>query len=320
MMDVVCLGDILMDMFPAEVGRRLAETSAFHPKPGGSQANVAVALARLGVRTAFIGKVGEDAFGQQLVEVMRREGVDVRGMRFDAEARTTLAFIAMPDVNTPEFVFYRNPGADTRLRPDELDRALLQTTRAFQFGGLNLTTEPTRGTTVEALRLARASGALISFDANYRPALWPGMAAAREQILAVLPHVHVLKANEVELEVITGTRDVEKASEAILRMGIELCVVTLGGKGSFFRVAGGSDFVPARAVETVDATGCGDAFVAGLLSRLVVGVEWRDQVSPARLRECLRYANAVGAVTATKVGAMSALPTAAQVEAFLAHG
>lgn len=320
MVDVVCLGDILIDMFPEEVGRTLTETAAFRPKPGGSQANTAVALARLGARTAFIGKVGDDAFGRHLVEVMRREGVEVRGMRLDPQARTTLAFIAMPDVNTPEFMFYRNPGADIRLRPDELDRQLLQTTRAFQCGGLNLTDEPMRGATHAALHLARASGALISFDANYRPALWRNPAEAREQIMAILPQIHVLKANEVELEVITGTRDVEKASEVILQMGIDLCVVTLGPAGSFFRVAGGHDSVPAPAVETVDATGCGDAFVAGLLYRLVVGGEWRDQLAPVRLRECLRYANAVGALTATRVGAMSALPTAAQVEVFLARG
>jgi len=123
--DIVCLGELLIDMFPAELGRSLVDVSAFRPKPGGAPANVAVAATRLGAQSAFIGKVGEDLFGHFLADVLAQEGVETRGMRFDDEARTTMAIIAMPNENTAEFVFYRNPGADMRLRVDELDRALL---------------------------------------------------------------------------------------------------------------------------------------------------------------------------------------------------
>ena len=128
-MDIVCLGEVLVDMFPAELGRKLAEVSAFRPKPGGAPANVAVAAARLGAESAFIGKVGDEAFGHHLADVLADEGVETRGMRFDTYARTGLAFIAMPDENTAEFVFYRNPGADMMLRAEELDRELLPTSR-----------------------------------------------------------------------------------------------------------------------------------------------------------------------------------------------
>lgn len=150
-MDIVCLGELLVDMFPAELGRRLVEVSAFYPKPGGAPANVAVAAARLGARSGFIGKVGDDAFGHYLVDVLRYEGVDIRGMRYDQKARTTMAFIAMPDENTSEFVFYRHPGADMLLRKDELDRTLLQTTSAFHFGSLSLIEDPIRTATMEAV-------------------------------------------------------------------------------------------------------------------------------------------------------------------------
>jgi fructokinase len=115
---VVCLGEILIDLFPDELGCRLAEVTAFRPKPGGAPANVAVAAHRLGAPSAFIGKVGEDAFGLHLIEVLKVQGVETRGMRTDPQVRTTLAFIAMPDEHTAEFVFYRNPGADLRLRMD----------------------------------------------------------------------------------------------------------------------------------------------------------------------------------------------------------
>ncbi len=318
-MDIVCLGELLVDMFPAELGRRLVEVSAFRPKPGGAPANVAVAAVRLGARSAFIGKVGDEAFGHHLADVLRQEGVDVRGMRFDEEARTGMAFIAMPDENTSEFVFYRNPGADMRLRADELDRELLQETRAFHFGSLSLGQEPSRSATMEAVRVARQAGALISFDVNYRPTLWNSPQEAYDRIMATVPHVDLLKVNEVELALLAGSENLDAASKALLEQGPDLCVVTLGPEGSYFQVAEGGEHVPAFKVQTVDATGCGDAFVAGLLCQLIAADDWRDQLSPARMREVLRYANAVGALTALTQGVIPALPTADQVDEFLAQ-
>ncbi|MFB0546760.1 MAG: PfkB family carbohydrate kinase [Anaerolineae bacterium] len=316
-MDIVCLGEMLIDMFPAELGRSLVEVSAFRPKPGGAPANVAVAAARLGARSAFIGKVGDDAFGRYLVDVLRQQGVDTRGMRFDEKARTTMAFIAMPDENTAEFVFYRNPGADMLLRADELDRQLLGETSAFHFGSISLIEEPSRSATVEAVYIARQAGALISFDVNYRPSLWNDPAEAHDRIMAMMPYVNLLKVNEVELALLAGSEDLDAASKTLLEQGPDLCVVTLGPKGSFFQVAEGGEHVPGFAVYTVDATGCGDAFTAALLCQLVGSADWRDQLSPAQLRKILRYANAAGALTAQTLGVIPALPTAAEVDEFL---
>jgi fructokinase len=334
-MDVICLGELLVDMFPAELGRRLADVSAFRPKPGGAPANVAVAAARLGAQSAFIGKVGDDAFGRHLADVLAREGVATRGVRFDREARTTLAFIAQPDENTSEFVFYRNPGADMMLRPEELDRGLLQETRVFHFGSISLIQEPSRSATLEALGIAREAGALISFDVNYRPSLWDSAEMARARIVDTMPLVHLVKVNEVELSMLsegaissastkpdrtlpTGLdADLWNASAKLLDMGPVLCVMTLGPGGSAFRTAEGGDHVPAFKVNTVDATGCGDAFVAGLLVKLAVGGAWRDRLSLPVLRQALRYANAVGALTSLTQGVIPALPTGEQVNGFL---
>ncbi len=316
-MDIVSLGELLVDMFPAELGRRMAEVTAFHTKPGGAPVNVAVAAARLGADAAFIGKVGEDAFGHHLADVLKAQGVETRGMRFDANARTTMAFIAKPDENTAEFVFYRNPGADTMLRPDELDRTLLQQTRAFHFGSLSLTEEPSRSATFEAAAVAGKAGALISFDVNYRPSLWNSRDQAVEQITAMIPHVNLLKVNEDELALLTATQDLNAGSAKLLAQGPELVVVTLGPDGSYFRVAEAGERIPPFAVEAVDAVGCGDAFIASVLCRLVRDGHWRDQLSPDLLRQHLRYANAVGALTALTEGVIPALPTAAQVDRFL---
>lgn len=326
-MQLVTLGEVLIDMFPAEVGRKLVDVSAFHPKPGGAPANVAVAARRLGAEAAFIGKVGKDLFGQHLIEVLQAEGVDTSGMRVAAQARTTMAVIAMPDENTAEFVFYRNPGADQLLNADELDPLLLTHTRAFHFGSLSLTGEPIRTATHEAVRIARASGALISYDMNYRPALWPNPQAAVEATEAILPHVDVVKVNQAELKLIVdqptdaaGPGDeggLKQATAILLDKGPSVVVVTFGEDGSFFHTQEGAGMVPGFAVKTVDATGCGDAFIAGLLTRLTAAHDWREMLLPDCMYEALRYANAVGALTATRQGVIPALPDAGEVKAFL---
>ena len=318
-MDIICLGELLIDLFPAEVGRHLTEVSAFYPKPGGAPGNVAVAARRLGLTSAFIGKVGDDAFGRFLIDTLAAEGVETRGIRLDAEARTTLAFIALPDPHHAEFVFYRNPGADTRLRPDELDEELLRHARALHVGSLSLVAEPSRSATLRAVEIARAAGALVSFDVNYRPSLWPSPAAAVGAIRELLPLAHVVKVNEDELRLLTGSDDPKAGGATLLAAGPSLVVVTLGAQGSFYRSASAAGFVPAFAVPTVDAIGCGDAFMAGVLVGLLGGAggAWSQRLDDATLRPILRYANAVGALTATRAGALPALPTADEVAAFL---
>ena len=318
-MDVTCLGELLVDMFPAELGRRLVEVSAFRPKPGGAPANVAVAVARLGAQSAFIGKVGDDAFGHHLADVLGSEGVDTRGVTYDGSARTTMAFIAMPDENTSEFVFYRSPGADMLLRTDELDRDLLHGTRAFHFGSISLIEEPGRSATLAALQMAREGNALISFDVNYRPDLWRTPSEARDRILDTLPRVNLVKVNDVELSLLAGSDDLNLASRVLLDKGPELCVVTLGRDGSYFRIGQGGESVPPFRVETVDATGCGDAFMAGLLVQLVAAGSWRTQLTVRRMGEILRYSNAVGALTSLTQGVIPALPTRVEVDEFLAR-
>ncbi len=315
-MDIICLGELLIDMFPAELGRKLTEVSAFRPKPGGAPANVAVAARRLGAESAFIGKVGDEDFGHFLAEVLAQEGVNVDGIRFDPETRTTMAFIAMPDVNSYEIVFYRNPGADTRLRAEELDRELLRSTKAFHFGSLSLIEEPSRTATLEAVKIANAAGALISFDVNYRPLLW-SREAAYAQVMATLPQVDLLKVNEGELALLTGGDDPAERARSLLEKGPRLVVVTLGPEGSYFQTARGGKYVPAFKVDTIDATGCGDAFIAGLLWQFISHGDWRAQLSVERMSEVVRYANGVGALTALKLGVIPALPTAAEVERFL---
>lgn len=315
--DILTLGELLIDMFPAEVGRGLAEVSAFRPKPGGAPANVAVAASRLGAKTGFIGKVGEDIFGHYLEQVLTKEGVDTRGLRFDSQARTTLVFIALSDENTAEFVFYRNPGADMLLEPGELDYGLLATTRCLHFGSLSLIVEPSGSATRAAVEAARRAGALVSFDVNYRPTLWQSAPGALERVREIIPAVDLIKVNETELRILSGQDALAPGAGALLSMGPKLCVITLGQIGSYYQTGEGGEFVPAFRVKTVDATGCGDAFIAGLLTRLVLDGKQLEDLSTERLGAALRFANAVGALTAQTLGVIPALPNAGQVKDFL---
>ncbi|MEI8132147.1 MAG: PfkB family carbohydrate kinase [Leptolinea sp.] len=315
-MDIVCQGTILMDMFPDAVGKRLADVKAFFPTPGGAPANVAVAATRLGRRCAFIGKVGSDAFGENLIRVMNDNRVDITGMRVDKNVRTTVVFIAMPDENNAEFVFYRNPGADLCLRADEIDETLVGSTKAFHCDSLSLVREPARSAHFHSVNVAKKAGAIISFDVNYRPSLWDSTSEVQEQTNKMVSECDVLKVNEIELELLTGSSDPEKGATSLLQRGPQLVAVTLGPNGSFFCSQKAIGFVASYKVKTIDAIGCGDAFMAGLLTKLTSGL-WLDMLDETNLKSVFRFANAVGAVTALTRGVIPALPTTQQVNDFI---
>ncbi len=314
-MDIVCLGEIILDMFASETGKDFFTVSAFIPVAGGAPANVAVAAARLGARSAFIGKAGEDSFGRRLEAVLKSHGVDTRGMRFDTRYRTTLNFMTLPDANRTEMLFYRNPGADMMLAPEELDRDLLGKTGIFHFGTVSLAAEPCRSATLEAARVARAAGSLVSLDVNYRPGLWDNEAHAKVEISGALKLADVVKVNEAELRLLSGMDDPPNGCRKITQTGPGLCVATLGPQGSAWATASGTGTVPGFTVTAVDATGCGDAFMAALLVRLLrVRARAAKDFSAELMGKALRWANAAGALTARKKGVMNALPDAAEVD------
>ena len=324
---LLAMGELLVDMFPDRIGCRLAEVNAFFPKPGGAPANVAVAASRLGIQSGFIGKVGADHFGYHLEQVLQTEGVDTSGLRFDQDARTTMAVIAMPDEHSAEFVFYRNPGADQRLRTEELDEALITSSQVFHVGSLSLTDEPARSATFHAVQVARANGSLVSYDVNYRPSLWADPAEALTQAKRIIKQADLVKVNEGEAALLAGIEELtadnqnqlELAAGEILGMGPALVVVTLGPGGCFYKTAANAGFSPGFTVDTVDAIGCGDAFMASLLVGLVELGDWREKLAQESLSSVLRFANAAGALTSTKKGAMPAMPTRAEVDEFLSN-
>ncbi len=326
--DIVCLGELLIDMFPGETGKRLHEVEAFYPKPGGAPANVAVAASRLGTKCAFVGKVGKDHFGKYLANLLKDEGVNTDGLLFDPQVRTTMAIIAQPTIEEAEFVFYRNPGADQTLTSKELNISILRSARILHFGSVSLTDEPIRTTTLDAIQAAKGAGALISCDVNYRPALWKDAEQALAEIERVLPMVNLLKVNENEAALLSGIECVnadrlnklKAAATAMLSKGPDLVVISLGSAGSFFQTREGSgEIVRSFKVESVDSVGCGDAFIAGLLSRIAAQAEIGGYLEREFLKEAVTFANAVGAITSKTKGAIPAMPRMSEVQEFLSR-
>jgi fructokinase len=315
---VVCQGELLIDLLAVGVDQTIDGATTFQKAPGGAPANVAVGLARLGTPTGFIGKVSSDAFGRFLRTALEADGVDVRGLVADPDARTPLAFVGSDGARGRSFIFYHRGMADTILRPEEVDAELISHARAFHFGSVSLAAEPGRSATLAGARIARAQGCLVSFDPNVRLELWDTAEEARSAIHGALPLADIVKVSGDETGLLFGTDDPADACRAIRAVGPTLAIVTLGPNGSYFQTAGAEGHVPGFAVTAVDSTGAGDAFVACLLSELV------SAAAPAEiahdelaLTAAIRFANAGGALATAAYGAIPSLPIRSEVQALV---
>ena len=315
MPDAVCLGELLIDFVPTVTGTGLVDAPAFKKAPGGAPANVAVGLARLGATAAFVGKVGDDAFGRFLADTLAAAGVDVGALRFTGDARTALAFVSLRADGDREFMFYRHPSADMLLAPDDIDVDLIAGAKLLHFGSISLIGEPSLSATLHAVQAACDAGLLISYDPNLRLALWPDAEAARAGIMLGWPNADVIKLSEDELAFLTGDADPIRAGRSLWHERLRLLVVTRGSEGCIYLTPDQEGEVGGFRVEAVDATGAGDAFVAGLLSGLLTDPTVCDDA--ARLRDLCRLANAAGALATTERGAIPALPDRRRVRDFL---
>lgn len=314
MIDVVALGEILIDFTPA--GKNAQGINLLAQNPGGAPANVLAMVSRLGGKTAFIGKVGRDAFGTFLRSVLAERGIDVSGLRFDETAHTTLAFVHLNERGDRSFSFFRDPGADQMLTVKELPLELLDNCRVFHFGSVSLTHEPSRGATLFAAEYAKKQGKLISFDPNYRAMLWDSEEKALEQIKQGIAIADILKVSEEEAQLITGDADPAGASQKLLNMGPAFVLVSLGELGAYYRNHACSGHVPAYTVHAVDTTGAGDAFAGAFLWN--VRDMMREELafmSPVQAQEIVRFANAAGALTTTGSGAIPAMPGLKEIRA-----
>ncbi|KAK6117574.1 hypothetical protein DH2020_048683 [Rehmannia glutinosa] len=287
---VVCFGEMLIDFVPTVGGVSLAEAPAFKKAPGGAPANVAVCIAKLGGSSAFIGKVGKDEFGFMLADSLKENKVDNSGLRFDPYARTALAFVTLREDGEREFMFYRHPSADMLLQESELDVNLVKKATIFHYGSISLIEEPCRSTQIAAMGIAKKSGSLLSYDPNLRLPLWPSDDAARKEIMAVWDKADIIKERL--------DADITQSYE-LINIG-QMYAQQFKGRVSGVKV------------KSVDTNGAGDAFTGAILYCLASDVNLlKDE---KRLRDALFFANACGALTVTKNGAIPALPTKEEVQ------
>lgn len=304
--DVVALGELLIDF--TESGKSPQGNPLLEANPGGAPGNVLAMLNHLGKKTAFIGKVGKDAFGEMLVEAIKDSGTDVTNLVMDEKVPTTLAFVhTMPDGDR-NFSFYRNPGADMMLRKDEVMEDVIKKAKIFHFGTLSSTHEGVREATRYAISIAKENGLLISFDPNLREPLWASLDDARKEIAYGLSQCDILKISDNELEFMTGTGDYTEGVE-ILRQQyqIPLIFVTMGRDGSraYYK-----DMVvevkPFLQENTIETTGAGDTFEGCALNYILE--HGLDNLTEEGLKELLMFANAAASIITTRKGALKVMP------------
>lgn len=310
--DVVALGELLIDF--TENGLSGQGNPLLEANPGGAPCNVLAMLNRLGKKTAFIGKVGNDQFGKMLKEVVEESGTDVSGLAMDEQVHTTLAFVhTFPDGDR-EFSFYRNPGADMMLTKEEVDPELIKKAKIFHFGTLSSTHAGVREATRYAIDVAKENGLLVSFDPNLREPLWENLDQAKEEILYGMSKCDILKISDNEMEFMTGTTDYNKGVEMLReQFDIPLICVTLGREGSraFYKdmIVEAAPFVRE---DTIETTGAGDTFEACTLNYILEhGLE---DLTEENLKEMLTFANAGASIITTRKGALKVMPEKEEIE------
>ncbi len=304
-MQITTIGEILIDM--TQTGTDANGNAVFAAIPGGAPANLAVAARKLGVRTAFIGCVGNDAFGALLAETLKRYDVDASALEVTDRASTTLAVVTVDASGERSFSFCRKPGADTQIDCERAPEAAAGA-NILHFGSVSLSSPDCRGTIVAAVKRAKANGALITYDPNYRASLWNNEAEAVSIMRSVLPLCDIVKISEEETALLTGHEEPEKAAETLLRQGVRLAIVTLGANGAYWRYGSDSGTVPGFKVKVADTNGAGDTFFGAFLSRIAKHGGLTG-LTPETIERFVRFANHAASITASRPGAIPAMPT-----------
>ena len=313
--DVTALGELLIDF--TENGTSSQGNPLMEANPGGAPCNVLAMLERLGKKTAFIGKVGKDMFGNQLKAAVEEVGIDTRNLIMDENVHTTLAFVHTYPDGDRDFSFYRDPGADMMLTKDEVQKDLIENSRIFHFGTLSSTHEGVREATRRAIELAKEAGCIITFDPNLRPPLWKSLDNARKEIEYGMTKCDVLKISDNEVEFLFGTTDYDKGAAMIRKKyNIPLVLITMGKDGSRayykdLRV----EAAPFLQENTIETTGAGDTFCASTLNYVLEhGLE---DLTEENLKELLTFANAAASLITTRKGALRVMPSRQEVLDFI---
>ena len=305
--DVTAMGELLIDYTQAGFSKK--GLPLFEQNPGGAPANCLTALSHMGFKTSFIGKVGDDMQGRFLIDTLKAESISTTGIIKDKNSFTTLAFVAIDDnTGEREFAFARKPGADTCLRFDEVKKSILDKSKILHVGGLSLTDEPMKSTLIESIKYAKKAGAVITYDPNYRPALWSSKSNAKKEMSKILKYTDIIKVSDEEAYIITGKKDMQKAAAELLKNKIKIAVITLGKGDAYIASKSGMKMIKGYKVKAIDTTGAGDSFFGGFLSILLVDWKKLTDYTIEELAAAADYGNATAALCVTKRGGIPAVP------------
>lgn len=314
MFDITTVGEILIDL--TQTGISDNGIPIYTANPGGAPANVAVAASKLGAKTAFIGKVGNDSFGRFLCDTLKKYNVSTDGVITDKSANTTLAVVSVNENGERSFSFYRKNSADTLLSENEITDLQMSNTHILHFGSVSLTDEPSRTATISAVRRAKNLGATITYDPNYRESLWNSLDEAVERMKKPLDLVDILKVSDEELPLISGKTDVEDGAKYLCdKYNIKLVLVTLGAKGAYYRFKDCAGIVDGVSVTVADTNGAGDTFFGAFLSRMAYKGKYNpSELTEDEIKDMLAFSNNAAAITTSRSGAIPAMPTIGEID------
>ena len=313
--DVTALGELLIDLTQngiSEQGNPILEAN-----PGGAPCNVLACLSKMGHKAAFIGKVGKDGFGDQLTAGLVETGISTEGLMYDKDVHTTLAVVHTFADGDRDFSFYRNPGADMMLRPEDVKDEIIENSKIFHFGSLSMTDEPVRSAHLHALEVAEKAGVLRSYDPNLRPPLWPNLEVAKENILELMGHCDILKISDNEIQWLSGKEDYDEGIAWLReRYDIPLIFLTLGKDGSRAYCGDVRTEQAGFKMNTIETTGAGDTFFGSVLHHILT--KGFRPYTKEELDEMLCFANAAAALVTTRRGALRVMPSEEEIAAVLA--
>ncbi|GAB6170190.1 carbohydrate kinase [Clostridium carnis] len=313
---VVSIGEALIDFIPFEKGIPLKDVTSFFRVPGGAPLNVAATVAKLGGRATMLTKLGQDGFGDHIIECVKLLGVDTSSIKRTIKANTALAFVSLKENGERDFSFYRNPSADMLLESSEIEEDIFEENGILHFCSVSLIEDPIKEAHKRAIKIAKTKKCLISFDPNVRLPLWENPEDCRKAILEFLPLANIIKISDEELKFITGIENERKAIQSLFTGEVQIIIYTKGINGAEFITKNKTVFSPSFKVVAQDTTGAGDSFIGSFLYKVIENdytLEDLLNLKGEQIKDILTFSNSTAALTVCKKGAISALPTKEEV-------
>ena len=320
MKKLISIGEALIDFIPTESGKKIKQVDGFKPAVGGAPANVCAAFTKLGGESKMITQLGEDPFGDKIIDEYRKYNIGCEYVSRTSEANTSLAFVALDENKNREFSFYRKPGADMLLEADTIKQEWFENIFALHFCSISIGDFPMKQAHDRAIEYTLNNNGIVSFDLNVRLPLWKAPERLREAILEMIPKAHILKISDEELEFITGYKTIEEAKALLFRGNAQLVIYTKGGDGAEVYTKESMVSVEGRKVEVIDTTGAGDSFIGAFLYKLLaadIKAEALSSLSGEILKEYLNFANAYAAYSTQGKGAIGSYATLEEIESYI---